>query len=124
LEDLTIADSGTYVFTTAEGCQISLEVSVTEVSGPEVELDLENILIYPNPITQSRLNFFLRDFMNEEVIVRIYDLNGSRVYEKLITVNHAEIESIEVFYLQTGVYVVELEHKKSDQSLLKKIIKS
>ena len=123
LTDLSIADSGTYVFSTAEGCEVSLEVMVLRITSLETEIDLKKILLFPNPIPESRLYLFLGELMKEEVIVRVYDLNGSKVYERRILENHSELESIDLFSLHTGVYIVELEHVKSDQSLLKRVIK-
>ena len=41
LTDLSIADSGTYVFSTAEGCEVSLEVEVTAFDCTSVGLQTE-----------------------------------------------------------------------------------
>jgi hypothetical protein len=53
LESLTVADSGTYTFTTEEGCEVSLELTVTAFDCASLGLQTEYQLNNQTPVVGS-----------------------------------------------------------------------
>ena len=67
--------------------------------------------IYPNPVDDV-LNFYGK--INSDCSVRIFDLNGKIIFEK----NESQSNfSIDMSYLTSGIYVVNISNTKDVQSM-------
>ena len=122
LTKLSTSDSGTYIFTTGEGCEISLEVEVTLMSGGS-ETNPDSILVYPNPVTDGKLKVMLRDFMGEPIEMVFFDVYGKKVLERNLPPDHSEEEVLDLSYLSSGVYILDIRLPGSGKSTLKKVMK-
>ena len=119
---LATSDSGTYVFTTVEGCEVSLALTVIEIE----TLDngrIDDIIVYPNPVKNELLKIVLSDFMNKNINIGFYDIYGKLIFQKMIPANHGIEEEIDISILSSGVYLMEIRNGLGDDKTIKKIIK-
>ena len=123
VESLTLADSGTYFFRTAEGCEIQFSLIVQEGMNPNEPGDIDSIVIYPNPITNGELTLYLKEFMNFELNAVIYDIKGRSIYQKIISADHGEEEVLQLSQLSTGVYMLNIQVWRTGQYTIKKVVK-
>lgn len=77
----------------------------------EINIDTQNINIYPNPIVNS-INI---SGLTENEIVQIFDLNGRKVYEFKYD---SQNKNIDLSFLQKSIYFI-----KTEKSLIQKILK-
>jgi hypothetical protein len=124
LENLALADSGTYIIRTAEGCEISFSLLVQEAVIPLEPGDIDSILVYPNPITNGELTLYLKEFMGFELNTVIYDIKGRTIYQKIISADHAEEETLQLSQLSTGVYMLNIQVWRTGQYTIKKVVKT
>src|SRR5690606_701125 len=85
LEEATPDDSGSYTFLTTDGCELQLEVTVSAVPSDETD-----IILYPNPIREGKLNLVLENYMSIPITVGVFNLNGRRVAEFVFPADHLE----------------------------------
>ena len=119
---VVLDDQGVYLFTTSNGCSYNFDLTVTQnetLSNPS----LEQIIVYPNPVTDGTLYLVLDAFMSEALTASLYDVYGKLVISKEITINHGQEESLNISTLSGGVYILEISLKNTNEALLKKVIK-
>ncbi|SDL39440.1 galactose oxidase-like domain-containing protein [Kriegella aquimaris] len=124
LGDLALAQNGTYIFTSEDGCTAQLAV-VVEESGidPDTDVELKDVRVYPNPTTDGKLSFELKEYMNEIIYLSFYDIYGKLILQNTVPANHGTDPEIDVSMLSQGIYVVEIARSNKDENTIKKIIK-
>ncbi|WP_299435345.1 T9SS type A sorting domain-containing protein, partial [uncultured Maribacter sp.] len=116
------SDIGSYNLTTKEGCNKLLVINVQKIaitSNPKIE----DIILYPNPTTDGKIKFIVKDFINETINIRFYDIYGKLVSTNLIPLNHGEEEELNIGHFNVGTYIVEIVRVEKAESIYKKIIK-
>lgn len=102
-QTIDATSSGTYWVLVTQGIctnQDTVEVTLLDCTGL-IELDGQEIEIYPNPVTE---NLTLRNLPLESVI-RIYDLKGAEVY---FGVYSEETITIDLSALERGTYMLQV----------------
>ena len=115
-------DQGIYIFTTSNGCSYNFDLIVTPnetLSNPS----LDQISVYPNPVTEGTLFIELDEFMNQALTANLFDVYGKLVISKEISINHGQEESLNISTLSEGLYILEISLKSTDEAILKKVIK-
>ncbi len=79
-----------------------------------------NVAVYPNP-ANSNFTIDLSAFRNQNILVRIVNINGEEVYNEVIEKNYAAEKNIETSNWQSGMYFVLVESEK-EQSVQKIMI--
>ena len=119
---VVLDDQGVYIFNTSNGCSYNFDLTVTQnetLSNPS----LDQITVYPNPVTDGTLYLVLDAFMSEALTASLYDVYGKLVISKEISINHGQEESFNISTLSGGVYILEISLKNTNEALLKKVIK-
>ena len=121
---LTLAQGGIYTLTSEDGCTAQLTVVVEEDGvDPDPDAKLEDVKVYPNPTTDGKLRFDLRNYMNEVIFLSFYDIYGKLILQNTVPADHATEPEIDVSMLSQGIYVVEIARSDKDENTIKKIIK-
>ena len=82
--------------------------------GIEDKPNLENITIYPNPVS----NYLYIDFdKSKKLFYTIYDISGKLIFDKKIIT-----QNIDVSTLDKGIYILEIKDEEGN-SIRKKVIK-
>ena len=111
---ITPANSGAYVLTSSEGCQTTINLTVTlaarETSNVGIaESASDGItaravsMVYPNP-TEGVLNIDLKGFENQQLVVMVFNSTGQLVSERLFDDRHDAVEQIDLTFLPGGQY--------------------
>ena len=78
------------------------------------------VLIYPNPVASSDVNIYLGSNEFTEVELALFNVNGSKVYNKMHSPENGNV-SLNISGMAQGIYILNI---KTDNSLLNyKIIK-
>jgi aminopeptidase N len=95
-----------------------------ELFNPDIPVGIEEITsgqisIYPNP---NSGNFFidLPEQINEEVLLRIFNINGQQIYSTIIPKDKSRHFEINPGVIQKGFYMVEL--TQSENKWIKKLV--
>ncbi len=101
------------------GDTISHTIKVLSTSAIiEHTMQIDNIILYPNPVTNV-INFLLQNKYNNIIEkVRIYDVLGNLEYESLYKKN----TPIDIHNLSQGIYMLEI-RLSNGENVIKKIIK-
>ena len=79
--------------------------------------------IYPNPVN-NKLSFEINSNENFSAQIRIVDIFGKTIYKDLIPVdNESATINIDVSSLSDGIYMLQLQNKKTLKNITKKFIK-
>lgn len=119
---LTLAQGGIYTITSEDGCTAQLTVEVEE-DEPGSDVALKDVKVYPNPTTDGKLSFELKEYMNEIIYLSFYDIYGKLVLQNTIPSDHGTDPEIDVSMLSQGIYVVEIARSNTSENTIKKIIK-
>ena len=101
------ANNGTYILTSSEGCQTSVELIVTQ----EIEAVNNSTpvsIVYPNP-TVELLNIDLKAFQNEQLVLTIFNSGGQLIFDNVFNADHSSLEQINLGDLPDGLYYIILE---------------
>ncbi|MEH6682856.1 MAG: PKD domain-containing protein, partial [Sediminicola sp.] len=113
---------GTYLFSAENYCSSTLEVTVTP--DPSVsEPTLEDLIIFPNPVTSGTLNVVLEDFMNEAIFIGFHDMYGKLVQQEVIAQDHGATVALDVSKWSSGTYIVIIKRENSSETVFKKVLK-
>jgi hypothetical protein len=77
-----------------------------------------NVKAWPNPTEHSFILNVKRNNLNDEVVIKVHDINGKQVYVNRRAANHTYHFGHE---FATGVYIVEV--RQGDKKLILKLIK-
>ena len=105
------ANNGAYILTSTEGCQTTINLTVTGASGIVIEGSPNNdtvSMVYPNP-TQGLLNIDLKGYENQELVAAVFNSNGQMVSEKVFGNDHGTLEQMSLDELPDGLYYLILE---------------
>lgn len=108
-------------FTTGVNTHVSLgstdpilhKMNLSSVELPEI-YDVTELNIYPNPSTE---NVYINNYNGDEVLLNIYNLNGSLIYSTLTSNKNIQIN---ISRFAKGVYIVN--QTKNERTLTKKLI--
>lgn len=121
ISNIQSSQAGNYVatYTNSGGCQSTQTFNIT-VTGASISsknsINEDAVSIYPNPANAGRFTVLLQE-ISENAVVRIYDNQGSMLYEKKTKGgNKIEIDS----RLNAGFYIVTIDSGGS--SFTKKLI--
>ncbi len=92
----------------------------TRVTAIKTNKNEVNVAVYPNP-ANSNFTIDLSAFRNQNILVRIVNINGEEVYNEVIEKNYAAEKNIETSNWQSGMYFVLVESEK-EQSVQKIMI--
>ena len=101
----------------------TLTITVTPEKTTLAVVKLEDIEIYPNPVGNENLNINLSYFMNESIILGLYNIYGKLVFQNTIQENHPQEIAIDVSFLSNGIYLLEITRVENNEYTYKKIIK-
>ena len=76
-----------------------------------------DLSFYPNPVTNGVLNVKAQGF-NENTIIKLFDMQGKEVF--MNTIQNQSIYSIDVNYLDNGLYILSISDGK--KSLYGKVL--
>lgn len=83
---------------------------------PQIDFSL-----YPNPATEN-INLQLDQFIGESVELKIFNLYGQIVYHRHIPILEEPTESLNIYTLSPGTYLVEIQ--TGDHRISKKLVKT
>ena len=63
-----------------------------------------NIELFPNP-TVDILNFDISGYTGD-IYLQLFDITGKRVFAKEVFINDAQVEKIDINYLESGTYLL------------------
>lgn len=81
--------------------------SASAKEGKKSTLDLNNIVLFPNP-TKEQLHINIKDLLGKSVTIGIFSDTGQRLITKEITDVSEEIAKIEVGHLSGGTYLASI----------------
>ena len=84
--------------------------SSTSIS--ELQSDISNFEIYPNPITDNNLTVVF-DISSDISELNIFDITGKNIYNEIFNSKGFQAKSISIPNLNNGIYVVTLSSKGS-----------
>ncbi|MDO6472171.1 PKD domain-containing protein [Maribacter sp. 1_MG-2023] len=102
----------------------NLTITVTATKTTLNNVDLKDILVYPNPVGNENLNINLSDFMDESIALGFYDSYGKLVFQNIVNEDHPEEIAIDVSFLSNGLYLIEITRVETNEFTYKKIIKA
>ena len=112
---VTEGDNGTYIIKSSEGCETTIDLTVTPTSetnvvpeatgNPQVDKGLS--VVYPNPTVET-INLGLKGFENEALVATVFNSSGQLVGKKIFNPNHKEIEQLNLQNLPNGLYHINL----------------
>ena len=85
-----------------------------------------DFLVYPNPVMGQSINVNFKIQQPGKIILTIYNLNGKIVFEKIQYFENSTQNTLEVQLpenLSSGIYIVELNDGKTNQTQKIHIIK-
>ncbi|MFH6604939.1 LamG-like jellyroll fold domain-containing protein, partial [Maribacter algicola] len=121
LGNITSAQAGTYTFVSDTGCTAQLIISVEE--NPESDKQIEDVVIYPNPVSDGKVRAVLSDFLGETIYISFYDIYGKLVLQNIVPENHGAEVEFDISILSSGTYIIEISRTNNDENTLKKVIK-
>jgi len=87
------------------------------------DLDLNNVVIKPNPFNHTILIHLPLYFDNDEFEIYLFDINGRIIFKrKSISVN-GMITMNDLDHFDEGVYFIKINHVIDGKSVLKRLIK-
>lgn len=91
----------------------------TRVTAIKTNKNEVNVAVYPNP-ANSNFTVDLSAFRNQNILVRIVNINGEEVYNEVIEKNYAVEKNIETSNWLSGMYfvLVESENEQSVQKVM------
>lgn len=91
----------------------------TRVTAIKTNKNEVNVAVYPNPANSS-FTVDLSAFRNQNILVRIVNINGEEVYNEVIEKNYAVEKNIETSNWLSGMYfvLVESENEQSVQKVM------
>lgn len=97
----------------------TINLSITGIENVE---SISNVAVFPNPAAQE-LNVVFRVGTNEKVKLKVLDLLGQTIDERVISAmaNQKQSESFQIGTLQQGLYFIEI--SSGDFKYLEKIVK-
>ena len=102
-----------YATQTVNACESTTALAITvDVTLRNNELDLVNLKVYPNP-TKDVINIDYKDVITK---VEIYDLNGRQIISQALNAN---TNSLSVSSLSSGTYLIKIETKANEVSIVK-----
>lgn len=102
-------------------CDATVTVEANTLSTDN--FDLEDISIYPNPF-KSSININMGSRSLDAITLRLYDINGRFIYtlnQDMNSSGQLTIGNLEG--LSSGVYILKIEYKNTNQTLSKKLFK-
>jgi hypothetical protein len=96
--------------------QVITNPLIARVEADEQELDLS---IYPNPANRN-INLSLKSFDNKDVILRLTDIHGRIVFNRLLENSGSIFESIPVEAVANGIYTLQVLTEK--ENIARKIV--
>lgn len=101
----------------------TLKITTNKACQGSYEEDIrigDNVIIYPNPITDSEVTINLTNHSEEKVTVRIYSISGRLLYDKIFQELTDPIP-ITIVDLPSGVYLLDVQgkHIKTTQKIVK-----
>ena len=102
------------------GMMLQFEVVDETIGIEDVNLNTDDIIVYPNPVTQGKVTLVFDETFDEENSFEIFDLTGRKLLEKQLTINHNKA-IVDLSHLDKGVYMLLL--NSGDKTYTRKIIK-
>jgi hypothetical protein len=68
---------------------------------------IEDIIVYPNPVTNGVLNLHRNKIQNTAIQISVFDIHGKRIFEKTVT-NHDKNLRIPVENVTKGMYFLKI----------------
>ena len=105
------------IFTSFEGSSTgNIEFNTLEMTSStsisELQSDISNFEIYPNPITDNNLTVVF-DISSDISELNIFDITGKNIYNEIFNSKGFQAKSISIPNLNNGIYVVTLSSKGS-----------
>ncbi len=118
LSDFTGSSDVRLAFVTTNGYGNNLYIDNVEffLQSEEkiVEVEENNILIYPNPTEGSRFNFNINTETKQDVEISIYSSLGQKIYSKLLAGTLNQYFSVDLMGNPAGVYLVKVKGETID----------
>lgn len=104
----TVNTAGTYtvIVVGQNECSATKSVRVNITDGTH-NFEAGNIVLYPNP-NNGMFRIRMGNDVDEDIIVKIFNLNGQPVYNRELTSREIENETIDVQQLSRGVYLLQI----------------
>lgn len=120
LEDIP---AGTYTLTVTDenGCMLSKDFIVGQITGLEEEKKTSKFVVYPNPINQEKLTIEVHLQRPSAVLISIFSNMGNIVLERKLYIKNEIKTLVDVSALPDGLYHVDLmiEGVRSTKKIIK-----
>ncbi|MGY0392708.1 M14 family zinc carboxypeptidase [Bizionia sp. KMM 8389] len=103
--------------------QCTAVVTVSEYTLGAETFNTDNLSIQPNPFNNYIEISFPKALKEAKYDIKLFDINGRVLFEKIISETSEKIRLTELNNLQQGTYFIKVSNQKTGETLIKKLLK-
>ncbi len=82
-----------------------------------IELGLNNVKIFPNPIS-TRFSLAIQNRVSDEILVEVFDMSGHLIYRQVF---RSSLITTDVSKWQGGIHIIQITNLKTQETRIQKI---